>query len=222
MTIGLSGAQGLFNTLQERLQHPETKWRLHISKSVHDFLDDFLCLAATLHERPTKIAELLPHVPSTIGASDAANDRMGGVHFLSNPNGTMQPIIWRQRLSEDIIARLVTDANPTGDLTISDLEVAVTVAHHDVLVQAIDLRERTTNNLHDNTATMYWQRKGSTTTTKSTSYLIRLKALHQRYNRYIPRHDYLSGVMNAMPDNCSRLWALSDSQLLSHFNATFP
>jgi hypothetical protein len=139
MTIRLPGAQGLFSTLHERLRHPETKSRLHISTSIHDFLDDFRCLAATLHERPTKIAELLPQAPSTIGASDAAKDGMGGVNLLPNPNGTMQPVLWRQWFSEDIVARLVTDVKPTDNLTISDLELAATVAHHDVLVQAIYL-----------------------------------------------------------------------------------
>jgi hypothetical protein len=64
---------------------------------------------------------------------------MGGVNFLPNPNGTMQPVLWRHRFSVDIVERLVTGANPTGDLTISDLEKVATVAHHDVLVQAIDL-----------------------------------------------------------------------------------
>jgi hypothetical protein len=174
MTIGLPGAQGIFSTLQERLRHPETKSRLRLSTSVHDFLDDFRCLAATLHERPTKITKLLPQAPSTIVTRDAAKDSMGGVNFLPNPNGTMKPVLWRHRFSEDIVARLVTDANPTGDLTISDLELAATVAHHDVLVQAIDLQERTNNNLHDNTAAIYWQREVSTTTTKAAAYIIRL------------------------------------------------
>jgi hypothetical protein len=68
----------------------------------------------------------------------------------------MQPVLWRQRFSEDIIARMVTDANPTGDLAISDLELADTIEHNDVLVQAIELLERTTNNLHNNTAVVYW------------------------------------------------------------------
>jgi hypothetical protein len=92
------------------------------------------------------------------------------------------------------------------------------------LVQVIDLRERTTNTLHDNTTTVYWQQKGSTTTTttKAAAYLLRLQDLCQCYHHYVPHHEYLSGVMNAMAEVCSRLWALSDSQLFSHFNATFP
>jgi hypothetical protein len=55
-----------------------------------------------------------------------------------------------------------------GDLTIIDFELAVTVAHHDILVQAMDICERTTANLHDNTETVYGQRKISTTTTTTT------------------------------------------------------
>jgi hypothetical protein len=69
----------------------------------------------------------------------------------------MQPVLWQHRFFGDIVARLVTDTNHTGHLTISDLELAATVAHHDVLIQANNLRERTTNNLHANTAAIYWQ-----------------------------------------------------------------
>jgi hypothetical protein len=89
----LPGAQGLFSTLQKRLRHPATKYHLHLSTSVNDFLDDFRCLAATLLERPTKIAELSPQALSTIGASDAAKDGMGGLHFILNPDGTVYPIL---------------------------------------------------------------------------------------------------------------------------------
>jgi hypothetical protein len=77
----------------------------------------------------------------------------------------------------------VTDANPTGDLTISEFELAATFTHHDLIVHAVDLREHTTHNLNNNTAMIYWQRKGSTTTTttkaaalkrQNTSYVCKL------------------------------------------------
>jgi hypothetical protein len=55
----------------------------------------------------------------------------------------------------DIINWLVTDVTPTGNLMISDFELATTVTHHDDLFHAVDLQEWTTNNLHDNTATVY-------------------------------------------------------------------
>jgi hypothetical protein len=197
----------LHSTLQERLRHPGTKSRIRISTSVHDFLDDFRCLTTTLTERPTKITELLPRASSTIGAIDAAKDEMGGVHLLPNPDCTMHPILWRKCFPVGIINWLVTDANPTGDLTIGKFELAATVARHGILVQAVDLQERTPINLHDNTATVYWQRKGSTTTTTNTTtntkeayYMLRLQALHQRYHHCVPRHDYLPDKLNAMAD----------------------
>jgi hypothetical protein len=114
----------------------------------------------------------------------------GVVHFLPNPDGTMQPVLWKQSLPVDIIKRLVTDANPVGDITISDFELAATVDHHDMLVHAVDLLPRITNNLHYNTATVYWKRKGSTTTTKAEAYILRMQALLQCYHRYVPHHDH--------------------------------
>jgi hypothetical protein len=35
-------------------------------------------------------------------------------------------------------------------------------------------------------------------------------------------HDYLSGKMNAMVDDFSSLWALSDSQVFAHFDSLYP
>jgi hypothetical protein len=58
--------------------------------------------------------------------------------------------------------------------------------------------------------------------TKAAAYILHLQALHQCVHRYAPRHDYLPGEMNAMTDDCSRLWDLSDSQLLAHFYYLYP
>jgi hypothetical protein len=137
--IGLSGAQGLFSTLQERIRHPETKSCLRLIISVHDFLDDFQCLTVTRSERPSRIAKLLPHMPSTTGTCDAAKDGMVSIHFIPNPDGTMHPFLWQQHFPVDIINRLVTGTIPTSDLTISNFELAATVTHHDIGVQAVDI-----------------------------------------------------------------------------------
>jgi hypothetical protein len=82
--------------------------------------------------------------------------------------------------------------------------------------------EHTIHNSHDNTPTVYWQRKGSATTTGPAAYLLRLQALHQRHYRYVPLHDYIPGTANKMSDVCSRAWHHTDAQLLAHFNAQFP
>jgi hypothetical protein len=74
----------------------------------------------------------------------------------------------------------------------------------------------------DNTPTLFWQRKGSTTTTGAPAYLLRAQALHQRPHRYIPRHDFIPGIANDMSDDASRLHHLSDAKFLTHFNHRYP
>jgi len=224
MVLAIPGARGLFSTLQTAFQLPlEHGTRLRLNANVHDFLDDFRWLAAELSSRPTRIAETIPTPPSTLGACDAAGAGMGGVFFVPTPDrATYHAFLWRQRFPLPIQRALQSSSNRQGTITNSDLELAATIAQHDVLVHQADVREHTVLNLHDNTPAVFWQRRGSTTTQGPAAYLLRLQALHQRYHRYLPQHDYIPGPANCMADSCSRRWDLSDSQLLSHFNSLYP
>jgi hypothetical protein len=132
------------------------------------------------------------------------------------------PILWRSPFPPYIQDALVSWDNPAGSVTNSDLELAASIAHQDVLVHAFDLRERTIHTGSDNTPTVYWQRKGSTTTAKAPARLLRLQALHQRHHRYCPQFSHIPGPTNAMADDASCLWYLTDSQLLAYFDLTYP
>jgi hypothetical protein len=224
MLIALPGAAGLFSVLQEAFRHEELdRPRLRLSKTLHGFLHDFRALAEDVMQRPTRIAELVPDVfPSTLGACDAAGSGMGGVHFIPSEDKKIIPILWRQRFPTWITNRLVSFANPKGDINNSELELAGSVAQHDILANVADVTERTVHNSYDNTAAMYWQRKQATTTVGPAAYLLRLQSLHQRAHRYVPLHDYIPGPANIMADTLSRRWDLSDTALLAHFNSTFP
>jgi hypothetical protein len=96
------------------------------------------------------------------------------------------------------------------------------VAQHDILAQAFDVREATVHNSSNNVSTVWWQRKGTTSSSGPMARLLRLQALHQRHYQYIPLFDYIGGEANAMADDCSRLWHLSNSQLLAHFACHYP
>lgn len=87
----------------------------------------------------------------------------GGIAFVNTKDG-LQATVWRSPFSDAIRQRLVSFANPTGDITNSDLELAATVVEHDVLASAFDLWEHTLSTSHGNTPAEAWQRKGSTTT----------------------------------------------------------
>jgi hypothetical protein len=111
--------------------------------------------------------------------------------FFPLPNGQVQLLLWRSKFDDDVRRQLITFYNLTGTVTNSDLELAASVAQHEVLTQQVDVRESTTHNLTDTLATMYWPRKGATYTTGPAPRLLRLQALHQRHHRYVPLFDYI-------------------------------
>jgi hypothetical protein len=84
------------------------------------------------------------------------------------------------------------------------------------------VRERTVHSATDNLATLFWARKGSTTTTSPVATILRHLSLHQRFHRYVSSSDYIPGDLNAMADAASRLCLLSDAQFLTKFNSLFP
>jgi hypothetical protein len=220
MVLAVPGLRGLFSLLQEALRHQE-KARIKLSQELHDFLDDIRWVVNDLGSRPTRFLELIPTPLATIGASDACGVGMGGVFFVPTEDGYIS-YLWRQKFPDFITEAMVSWQNPSGNITNSDLELAATIAQHDVITQHIDIRERTVHTLTDNTPTAAWQTKGSTTTTGAAAYLLRLQALHQRHYRYLVRHSHIRGECNIMADDCSRLWHFTDDQLLSHFSSKYP
>eukprot|EP00536_Pseudo-nitzschia_multiseries_P004927 jgi/Psemu1/11292/gm1.11292_g len=170
----------------------ELRQRLRLTKRVHSFLRDFQWLVNDLSHRPTSIAELVPDTfPATLGACDASGTGMGGIFFVPLHDGTVQPLMWRQAFPKWVPTQLVTFDNPGG---------TITNTHNDILAQAACVQARTTHNCYDNTAAVYWQQKGATTTTGPAAYLLRIQALHQRLHQYVPLRDYIPGPVNRPAD----------------------
>jgi hypothetical protein len=223
MILAIPGGRGLFSQLQSVLTHsaaPNPSDRLRLSPAVHDQLDDFRWLAASLVNRPTRWGELVDSDPLFLGTVDASGLGMGGVWL--NTNGNLPPLMWRFRFDVALRARLVSAANTLGDITNSDLEHAGTVAHQDILALQYDIREATLCTMTDNTAALSRELRGSTSVDDAAAYLCRLSSLHQRAYRYRPRISYIPGPLNVMADALSRRWDLTDSQLLLHFHTHFP
>jgi hypothetical protein len=139
-----------------------------LNKDVHQALKDFRWILNNLSERPTRIAELVPLLQSALGHHDAsgagagAGAGTGGVWFPAqaiHPRGSnaSPPILWRYQWPHKIASQLITDKNPHGTISISDLELAGGLMHLDVLCQHYDARERTILSKTDNLATLYWQ-----------------------------------------------------------------
>jgi hypothetical protein len=154
MVLAVPGGRGLFSALHQVLKvRTEDGTRARLSMEVHAILQDFRSLARDLKNRPTRIAELIPaNTPATIGAQDAAGTGMGGVHFVPLPDGTIAPLLWRSPFPPAVQTCLVSYANPDGTITNSDLELAASVAQHEILVTQVYAREATIHNFSDNTA----------------------------------------------------------------------
>jgi hypothetical protein len=234
MTIAIPGLKGMFSLLQHALSQLQGD-RVRLNQGVHDTLEDLRWLAGDLTVRPTRLFEIVPQSRAEIlTATDACGYGMGGVGFVASPSlqirdthpgdpsTNITPVLWRSRFPADVTSKLVSFKNPQGSITNSDLELGATIVHHDVLAQHYDIRERTISTGCDNTPAVSWQRKGSTTTTHAPAYLLRLQALHQRFHRYLPHIFYLPGPINKMADDASRLFHLSDADLLTHFNSHYP
>ena len=231
MTLAIPGSRGCFSFLQEALK-PQAR-RVKLSPAVKDQLKDFLWLAQDVTRRPTHLAEVVPTPPTYYGASDAAKAGMGGVWFpplkpsplathMPAAHALQHPILWRSRFPREIQSELVSFSNPTGSITNSDLELAGTVAHDDILAQTIPVHHLTSCTFCDNTPAVAWRGKGSTTTTGPAAYLLQQSSLHQRHFRYKPDIQWIAGTANSMADDCSRLWNYSDRDLTRYFNSTYP
>ena len=227
MSLALPGSRHMFSRLQNALSESDGN-RISLKKGVHQALDDFKWLANDISSRATRIAELVPLLSSAEGHHDASGVGAGGVWFPGanihpregyHPN---IPVIWRYKWPQVIVDKLVTSNNRSGTITNSDLELAGGLIQLEALCQSFDIRERTVLSKGDNLATTFWERKGSTTTDSAPAYLLRLFGIHQRYHRYVPRFDYISGPSNPIADAASRDFHLSFPQLYSQLQPFFP
>ena len=109
-----------------------------------------------------------------MGTADASGEGMGGGAFVNTQLG-VDSILWRSRFPAHIQRSFVTFKNPNGTVTNSDLELAATIAHHNIVAHHHDVRKQTIHLAHDNTTAMFWQGKGSASTSGPSKYLLRMQ-----------------------------------------------
>ena len=227
MSLALPGARHIFSTMQNAFSST-TKGRLALDKGVHHALEDFRWMHENISARPTRIAELVPLPPVAEGQHDASGLGAGGIWFPSSDLPPREgfvpatPVVWRYEWPHCISSQLKTDKNPHGTISNSDLELAGGLIHLECISQCYDIRERTVLSKGDNLSTTFWERKGSTSTNSPPAYLLRLFGMHQRFHRYVPRFDYISGPSNPIADSLSRNFALNWTNQLSDIASFIP
>ena len=129
--------------------------------------------------------------------------------------------MWRQQWPKHTQDSLGTTNNPIDTITNYKLELSGGLLHLQAIYQDYDARERTLLSKTVNLTTLFRQHKGSATTNKCPHYLLILFGIHQRYHRYVPHHDYFSGPSNAIADDSSRLFHLSNKQFLQYMSSNY-
>lgn len=195
---------------------------------------DICTLIHQLCKRPTHVNELIPDPPSHVAYHDAAAEGAGGVWFSLEED--KQPAVWRTPFPPDIANNVISDDNPTGSITNSDLELAAEVfAIGIILERATTIKHKTVGTLCDNSPTVSWiERMASKSIFPTAGRLLRGLAymLHNVHaGGVITVH--VKGTDNIMADLASRPTkamatfapahtSLTDSDFCSSFNTAFP
>ena len=129
--------------------------------------------------------ELVPEPASYKGTLDAAGAWGAGGVWVPGTKA-LAPIVWRVQWPKEVLNRLVTEDNPDGDITNSDLEMADEVLGFLVLKANVPLRWEHVGVCSDNSATVAWQGRGVSKQSAVVNRLLRILAVRQRVNQASP------------------------------------
>ena len=99
--------------------------------------------------RPKETVQLVKIFPDFVGYTNACATRMGAVWFSGNKN--LDILCCRVQFPKDIVDEEISYVNTKGMLTNSDLELAASLVHYDVLVLNTDMRIMSSAIFSDNT-----------------------------------------------------------------------
>jgi len=101
-------------------------------------LGDWIILLCLLASRPTHVKELIQQKKASYeGWVDASYWGVGGVWFPAEEE--LEPFVWFVQWPDEIQQRLISDDNPNGSISISDLELAGILLEFLVLKDALPI-----------------------------------------------------------------------------------
>ena len=178
---------------------------------------------------PTKCSRLVTSWPDYIGVKDASSHGVGGI--IIGEMKSMCPTVFRMQWPPDITGELISDTNPTGSLTNSDLEMAGLLLLWMVMEEVCPhLAGAHIALFSDNSPTVHWVHRMAAKQSKVAMQLIRALALRLQVTQASPLTPlHISGIHNAMTDIPSRSFGSepkwfcnTNEDLRSLFNTLFP
>ena len=192
---------------------------------------DFTYIMNHIATQPSKARNLVPNMPSFLGPHDASKLGAGGVWYGGTKR--LPPTVWRVEWPKEVKDSLISDHNPKGKITNSDLELAGQILQMLVLEGMIDLEDQHTLTSCDNTPTVAWVSKLCCSKSLVATNLLKIwgsRMLHAKIPR--PMIHYIQGQSNTLADFASRKFnkkttngiqqPISDYEFLTQFNSKFP
>ena len=223
-SIGIPGGSGLFSPLQmAMIGNPAY---VIIDAYLAETLKDWRTIIHYMKNNPCSVLQLVTDFPNFIGFSDACKLGAGGIW---SPGTESCPyVVWKLEWPKDIQARLVTDDNPNGDISINDLELAGIVINFIVLeIIMPSLQYKHVGTYCDNTSAVSWANKLRTSRSIPAARLLRLLGLRVLASKSSPLTTLsIPGDDNKMADVSSRAFKngeyfMQDISLTNYFNNHF-
>jgi hypothetical protein len=140
---------------------------------------------------------------------------------------SLHPSVWQVEFPTDITCQVVSDTNPSGTLTKSDLELAGVVLHCLALERLVPTLAHIQVAIGcDNTPAMAWTQRMATRASSPIAYcLLRGLAMRQRATHAAPPAiAHVAGNANTLADvaSCALPSVSHPSAFLPYFNTHFP
>ena len=227
--ISIPAGKGLLSPCNTILRIQPKYVLLNKSEALKQAITDCRTLLRVSTKAPTKCKELVAGWPDFVGVKDASGYGVGG--FIVGENKACIPTVFRFEWPQDIRDEIISESNPKGKLTNSDLECAGLLMLWLVMEDVCNIQSGDHVALFsDNSPTVSWVQRLAAKSSKVAQQLIRALALRLKVTGASPLSAlHISGVDNQMTDIPSRSFGTpakwhykSDLDLLTFYNQTFP
>ena len=192
-------------------------------------MSDCRTLLRELTRCPTRCRELVAGWPDFVGVVDASSHGIGGI--VIGELSACRPTVFRLQWPPDITANVVSDSNPKGKLTNSDLKLAGLVLLWLMMEHVCGhLTEKRVALFSNNSPTVSWVQWMASRASLVMEQLIRILTLRLNANKACPITTlHIAGDQNAMTDIPSCFFGskpkwhfTSELAFLTFFNNSFP
>ena len=226
--ITVPAGRGLLSAFYQVLAKEPPLVFLHTNANLYNAVLDCRTFLRETISTPTKCKNLVTGWPDYVGITDASGHGLGGV--IIGENKQVPPVVFRFQWPTDISASIVSDDNPDGTITNSDLEMAGLLMLWLVMEEVCEVENAHVALFSDNSPTVHWVKQLAAKHSTIAMQLVRALALRLQLAKASPLTPlHIAGVNNSLTDIPSRSfgsdagwYCKTDEQLLTLFNSTFP